>query len=248
MVNRNRVILLGVLLCMSLSVFEACRHLPVDIQHIDDGNGTVNNPGNGDTLNLGIPCDPDSVYFQNDILPLLVSNCAISGCHDAETHEEGIILSTYEDVMNDHDDLIDPGDANDSELYEQLFEDDDDRMPPPPNAPLSAAEKDLIYTWIEQGAHNNHCEDCDTSNVTYTGTIQPVISAFCLGCHSGASPSGDIDLSDYTGISTVAANGSLVGAVNHEAGFVSMPYGGSWLPQCQIDQITIWVEAGFPND
>jgi len=244
--KRNKMIMPGMVALILALGTVACKHLPLDIPLVDNGPG--NNNGGGDTLNFGIPCDPDTVYFQNDILPLLVSNCAISGCHDAETHEEGIILSTYADVMNDHDDLIDPGDAGNSELYEQLFESGDDRMPPEPNDPLTAAEKDLIATWIEQGALDNYCEDCDTSAVTYATAIEPIISSFCLGCHDGTSASTDVDLTDYNGVSSVAADGRLYGAVNHEAGYVSMPYGGSWLPQCQIDQIRIWVEAGFPNN
>ena len=34
------------------------------------------------------PCSPDTVYFQNEVLSLIVSSCAKSGCHDAATKAE----------------------------------------------------------------------------------------------------------------------------------------------------------------
>ncbi len=244
--KRNKFFLLSVAAAISLFSFQACKHLPLDIPFVDNGNN--NNGGGTDTLTFGIPCDPDTVYFQSDILPLMLSNCAMSGCHDVETHEEGIILSTYADIMNSNDDLVNPGNANNSKLYEQLFEDGEDRMPPPPSSPLTSAEKELIYTWIEQGALDNYCEDCDTTTVTYANSIEPIMSSFCTGCHSGASPDGGIDLSNYDGVSSAANSGALFGSVNHETGYSPMPYGGAWLPQCQIDKIRIWVDAGYPNN
>lgn len=229
--------------------FVACKHLPIDIPIGDGGNNNNNGGGGGgDTLTFGIPCDPDTVYFQNTIMPLILSNCAISGCHDAETHKEGLNMSTYEGIMDDHDDLVDPGNANNSDLYEQLFESGDDRMPPSPNAPLTSAEKELIYTWIEQGALNNYCEDCDTTEVTYAGTIAPIMSTFCIGCHDGSNASTSIDLTDYNGVSMQAESGALLGSVRHEVGYETMPFGGSWLPDCQIEQIRIWVESGYPDN
>lgn len=44
-------------------------------------------------------CDPDSVYFQNQILPLLVSNCTEAGCHNEQDHQEGIVLTTYQRLL-----------------------------------------------------------------------------------------------------------------------------------------------------
>ena len=38
-----------------------------------------------------VTCSPDTVYFSQTILPLITSNCAMSGCHDAISHKEGVI-------------------------------------------------------------------------------------------------------------------------------------------------------------
>src|SRR5688500_8454507 len=88
----------------------ACTHDPV-VGPIDPGPDpdpidTTENPI--DTSDTGVPCDPAIIYFDMDILPILHSNCAKSGCHDAITHQEGIILDSYENVMNS--DVIKPFD------------------------------------------------------------------------------------------------------------------------------------------
>ncbi|MBC8048269.1 MAG: hypothetical protein H7Y00_15825 [Fimbriimonadaceae bacterium] len=238
----------GTMRCMgvaAISIFfllstQSCKHDPfgivVDIPGIDTGTNVIQDP-----------CDPDSIYFENDVLPILVSNCAISGCHDPEEHEEGIILSSYEDVMNS--DVIENGDPFDSEMIEKILDDDlDDRMPPPPNAPLSSDEVNILIAWIEQGALNNGCEDCDTAAITYSGTISPIINSYCLGCHSGSEPSGEIDLSTYGGVLDVAESGQLEGALNGYSGFTQMPFGSDPLPQCKIDQIVTWIESGSLNN
>lgn len=193
-------------------------------------------------------CDPDTVYFVNDIQPLITSNCAKSGCHDGTSYEdEAEKLSTYSDIMNSG--FVEAFDANDSEMIEVLTEDGDDRMPPSPEDPLSAAQIDLLTKWINQGARNNECSgDCDTSSVTYAGTIALTIGNYCTGCHSGDTPGGDILLTNYDEVSAIAADGSLIGTIYHDPEYVAMPYGGSWLPDCKIDEIRIWVDNGYPND
>jgi hypothetical protein len=244
-----------------MAIFAAgCKHeplvvtpVPVDTTGNNGGNnnGGNNGGGGGGTGGQVDACDPDSVYFENDILPILISNCAKSGCHDAASHEDGVILDSYEHVMNTAD--VDPFDLDGGKLYEAITEDDsDDRMPPPPNAPLTSEQIALIAKWIMQGALNISCDvnagSCDTSNVTYSGTIAPILQLYCTGCHSGSLLSGGIDLSVYTGVAAVAMNGSLEGAITHAAGYTPMPFGGNQLPDCEISQIIAWIDDGAPNN
>lgn len=196
----------------------------------------------------GIPCDPDTAYFQNDILPIFISNCAKPGCHDAQTHEEGLILDSYENIMASGD--IDPGDPGNSKIFEVLVDNEpDDRMPPPPNAPLTSDQIALIYKWILQGALNNYCGggECDTLSTTFSGTVFPIIQTNCIGCHSGPVISGGVDLSDYNNIYTHVVNGSLYGSVNQLPGYTAMPL-GSRLSDCDINKINFWINDGAPNN
>lgn len=242
MTNFKFNILFAIILILSITA--GCKHAPL--------GGFINEPGfipdTDSTITIiEDECDPDSVYFENDVLPILVSNCAISGCHDPETHKEGIIFSTFSDVVES--DVIDIDDPYDSEMLEAILEDDlEDRMPPPPYAPLSSEEINILVRWMEQGAENNSCEECDTTAVTYSGTVADIIGSYCLGCHGGSSPSGGIGLSTYSGVAEVAASGQLEGSLNGYSGFTQMPLGSSPLPDCKIDAIVTWIENGYPDN
>ena len=68
------------------------KNLPSPTTNGTDTNaGTVTNP----STPAVVTCSPDTVYFNQTILPLITSNCAMSGCHDAISHKEGVILTDY---------------------------------------------------------------------------------------------------------------------------------------------------------
>lgn len=229
----------------------ACKHSPLTTEDIADAvnnmDTTSTGGGGGNGGNYGIPCDPDSVYFQNTILPLFVSNCAKSGCHDVATAQEGIILNSYANIMASGE--IQPGDASEGDIMEVIMENDPDKvMPPPPNQTLSPQQINMMAQWINQGAQNNYCDACDTSNVTYAGKIRPLLDGKCVGCHNNTLASSDVNLSNYSGVQTVALNGRLYGAVSHTAGYFAMPQGGAQLPACEIAAIRIWIQSGAINN
>jgi hypothetical protein len=192
------------------------------------------------------PCSTDTVYFQNKVLPLLNSSCAMSGCHDAITHKEGVNLTTYSRTMSTGG--VRPGDPANSQLYKVLNKSGNDRMPQPPAAAFTQAQKDIIYKWILQGAKNNACNDCDTAVFTYSGAVSLILNTYCRGCHNPSSLGGGIDVSTYAGVKSIALNGKLMGSINHSAGFIAMPQSGNKLSDCKIGQIQKWVTAGSPNN
>jgi hypothetical protein len=227
------------ILILSTAIF-ACKHQPDDTTS-SNNNGGGNNGGGTDTIPYvnPHPCDPDTVYFTNTILPLVLSNCAMSGCHDATTHAEGVRLYDYAHISN----YVTPGSPNNSELYAVLF----DGMPP--SGPLSAAERNQIYTWIMQGGLNNSCiADCDpNATISYAALLWPIVQANCTGCHSGSNPSGGVSLTNYATVSASANNGSLMNTLTGNGASI-MPPSTSGLPACQIEQFQSWVDAGAPNN
>jgi len=228
-----------ILLPVFLAGFNQCKHDP----DLDIYNGQ-----NPHIPTESTTCDSDSVYFQNDVLPLLVSNCSTSGCHDSETAEDGVVLVDYASVMATGE--IKTGNPDDSDLYEKLLETDpEERMPPYPNNPLTADQKNIIKKWIEQGAKNNSCDNgCDTLNVTFSGSIWPTLQTNCVGCHSGGNPEGNIVITDYNSVVALVNNGSLIGAITHDLNYIPMPQNGPKLSDCKIDEIKIWIEDGTPNN
>ena len=196
----------------------------------------------GDT---STPCDPTQIYFQQQVLPILVSNCAKSGCHDNASHKEGVILTSYNSIMQTTD--VRPGRPYDSDLYEEIS---DGNMPPAGNTPLTQAQKDLIRNWILQGAKNLVCENMcgDTVNITYSLSVKSIITNKCQGCHSGAATAGGIDLSSYNGVKAKVNDGKLWGAVNQLPGFSAMPKNGNKLSICELAKIQKWIAQGAPNN
>jgi hypothetical protein len=249
------VFLLGIVLS---ALFPSCTHdpfSPIDSNPIDTTGNPIDTTGNPiDTTGQDttiVPCDSNLVYFDSQILPLLVSNCAKSGCHDAITHEEGLILTNYQNVMSRG--LVKAFDLNGSKLYRAITENDqDDVMPPPPNQKLTSQQIQLISKWILQGAKDTTCVEtittCNTTGVSYSGFIAPLFNTFCAGCHSGGNPSGGLTLTTYNGVKAVATNGRLLGAISWSAGFQKMPQGGNKLNDCSIAKITAWINDGAPNN
>lgn len=203
-----------------------------------------------DTSGTGIPCDPDSVYFNQQVLPILTSNCAMSGCHDVQSHEEGVVLTNYTNTRATGGiNLTNP--AN-SKLYRVLNDTDpEERMPPAPRTALPPDQRALILQWIQQGALNLSCDaGCDTTNVTFTTTVMPLITLKCKGCHSGSTPQGNVSLTNYDQVKATVVDGTLLGSIEHISGYKPMPYpaGSAKMPDCEIRSIQIWVENGAPNN
>ena len=176
---------------------------------------------------------------------MVVSSCGTTGCHDRESHKDGIILTDYASVVKTG--KIKAGDPNDSEFFESLTDNGDDLMPPPPYNPLNSEQIQLIKSWIQQGALNNACFDgCDTTNVTFSGQIWPMMESYCTGCHSASAPGGGIVIADYNDMVSLAENGSLMGSIRWETGYAKMPT-NQQLSECSINQLQKWIDDGFPE-
>ena len=229
--------LVAVLMLTSL-LMVMCKH---EIPFPKTGSNGTNNPPV-----ISSTCSTDSIYFANAILPVVSSSCAMSGCHDAITHEEGLVLNNYSGIMS----IVRAGNASESKLYKVITTSSrGDIMPPPPHTPLSATNIAMIQKWINQGAKNNQCIGaCDTAVFGFSNAVAPIMNTYCKGCHNPASLGGDIDLSTYDGVKTVALNGRLSGSINHLAGYVAMPQGGNKLQECQIKQIEKWIAGGALNN
>jgi mono/diheme cytochrome c family protein len=221
-------ILLVIVLALS-----ACKH---DIpQPASNGGGTV-----------ASTCDPDSVYFTKQVLPLLVSNCTMAnGCHDAASAADGIVLTSYQTVMSS--DVVNPGNAGNSDLIEAITDNNpDDVMPPPPSSPLTSAQIALITTWINQGALNNDCIGCDDTQFTWSGTIKPLLDTKCIGCHGSTSVDGS--LATHAAVVGFVSTGQLMGSIMHDPNYAAMPKNGAKLSDCEIEACRKWVEAGYPEN
>lgn len=221
--------------------FFSCKHQPLDTTPPGGSTG-----GGGVTT---VTCSADTAYFQQQVLPVFISNCAVSGCHDAASHQKGVVLTDYANIVSTGD--VRAGRPDNSKVWKMINETDPaKRMPPLPRSPLTQAQKDLIGKWITQGARNNSCQAsaCDTVTVTFSGAVKNIINNKCLGCHNGTAASAGINLSAHAGIKAKVDDGRLWGTINHLSGYSPMPKGGSKLSDCEIAQFRKWIAAGAPNN
>lgn len=90
------------------------------------------------------------VDFNTQIRPIISRNCI--ACHgpDPEQRQADFRIDTAEGV----DGLIEPGDAESSEVFLRIISDDsDERMPPLEHGkPLTKGEIELVRNWINEGA------------------------------------------------------------------------------------------------
>ncbi len=228
-------------LCFCLIGLSACKH---EVEDLAVSRNTTNTNPSIDSI-----CDDQAVYFANDVLPLLNSKCSSAGCHGNGSAQDGVSLETYALIMQTAE--VVPGDAQASELIEVILETDPDKRMPPAGSPsLSADEISILQDWVSQGALNNECIEvgCDTLNVTFSGTIEPLINQKCTGCHSTATATNKgVTLRNYTEIKAWVDDGALLGSILGNSNYTKMPQGGA-LPSCEVEQIIKWINEGSPNN
>ncbi|MEI6409136.1 MAG: hypothetical protein WCR52_07125 [Bacteroidota bacterium] len=188
-------------------------------------------------------CQSDTVYFERDVLPIIVSQCTQSGCHNAGDNTAGYTLTKYSLIVHDAITAFKP---DQSELYKVIS-----RGSMPPRQSLPADQTAIIRKWIEQGALNLSCDDmspCNTDEVSFKAAILPIMQAACTGCHSGNNPSGGIALSDYSSISANANSGKLLGSIQYLPGYSPMPKGIGKLDDCKISKVEAWINQGSKDN
>ena len=105
-------------------------------------------------LALPVLCTAEqTVSFNRDVRPILADRCF--HCHGPDEHDRQADLRLDQAKGAGGAYLaIEPGSIDDSELWHRITSEDDDVMPPPDSnkRPLTAAEKDILKRWIEEGA------------------------------------------------------------------------------------------------
>jgi hypothetical protein len=105
-----------------------------------------------------------------------------------------------------------------------------------------------------QGCYYDNEEDlypnsfCDTTNVTYANTIDPIIQGKCAipGCHV-LHGDGTGDFTNFGQFSQLVASGRVLRSIKHLPNGIAMPPSGA-LRACEIRKIEIWIAAGALND
>jgi hypothetical protein len=89
---------------------------------------------------------------------------------------------------------------------------------------------------------------CDTTQVTYSATIAPIMTANCNVCHNTVTATGGIITDTHAGLKKTVDDQRLWGAVDHQQGFIPMPQDAGKLSDCNLAKIKKWIDNGAPNN
>lgn len=211
---------------------------------LDSLHPTNSSNGSGNSQQ-STPVTATQIDYATINTQVISNNCL--ECHSAAAgNKGGINLETYQNLK-----------ANLIDVQADLA---DDSMPKDRN-PLSAAEKDLVNTWIKNGApetvsNNNPTGPSVSPSPTPPAVVNPppqpsgtnyqtvnsqVLQPYCLSCHSAAGGNrAGINLESY---SNVLKN---ITAVKSTINSGSMPR-GTTLSASQKKLILDWIAAGAPQ-
>ena len=83
--------------------------------------------------------------------------------------------------------------------------------------------------------------DCTVVEAYYEDSVVPILTQNCIGCHSGSSPSGGLNLDDYTSVRN--GMGGVLDRVNREEGSSGfMPQGGGKLTDDELSILQSFFE------
>lgn len=98
------------------------------------------------------------------------------------------------------------------------------------------------YRDSEEGLYRFVPASCDTTNITYSGTVSAIISSNCLSCHNTGSAN-----SEFTTYSQVFAKADRIkNRITGQSGNL-MPQSGK-MDNCSVNKIVAWVNKGAPNN
>jgi hypothetical protein len=90
---------------------------------------------------------------------------------------------------------------------------------------------------------------CDTTNVTFSGTIAPMLNNSCYACHSNTTAAAygtGIRLESFADV--VSKADRIAGSIKHLSSYSPMPKNGGLIKTCSINQFDIWVRKGMLNN
>lgn len=111
-----------------------------------------------DTINISdidnkiIPSS--NVSYSQHIQPVLTAKCARAGCHDDQTREAGLSLTSYSNTTQSYL-VVAPLLPQNSKLVWSIEGTSGKIMPPLGYPPVTKNQIDGIKTWIKEGAKNN---------------------------------------------------------------------------------------------
>lgn len=91
-------------------------------------------------------------------------------------------------------------------------------------------------------------QECDTTNISWNSKISAILEKNCVICHNDQLSYNGVRTDNYNSVLVVVTNGRLFGVVNHLSGYPQMPKDRGKLPDCELEQINLWLNNGAPEN
>jgi uncharacterized membrane protein len=99
---------------------------------------------NAEELYPNIECDTVSVSFQNDINPIIQTNC--TPCHSGSTPSGGLLLTSHAQIA---------AASNSGKIMDRISRSNGDPLLMPQTGKMGDCSIAIIQAWINQGTLNN---------------------------------------------------------------------------------------------
>lgn len=92
---------------------------------------------------------------------------------------------------------------------------------------------------------------CDTTGVTFSKSILPILQTNCYNCHSASENANlgkGINLEDFSILKQRVSTGEFYASIVQDLSVIPMPKDGAKLDTCSITKIKIWIDKGAINN
>jgi hypothetical protein len=83
------------------------------------------------------------------------------------------------------------------------------------------------------------------SNISYLNDIKPIMSNYCVSCHSSKNPNGGYDLTSFDGLTKNVSK--VLGSMRQDGTAQSMPQGYK-VADSLIQKLNCWINQGSKNN
>lgn len=202
---------------------------------------------------------PADLNFTDHILPIFMEHCA--ECHGDDNPEEGLVLTTYKDVVlgSWYGSVVKPGDPAGSYLVELV----ETGQMPKKGDDLTPEQINTIIAWVAAGASEfgtgNETpveeEAVTADTVSFAEDVLPILLEQCAECHGEDNPEEGLVLLTYKDVMLGSWYGAVVKPGDPAGSYLlelvetgQMPKKGDDLSTTEVNAIIAWIEAGAPDN
>jgi hypothetical protein len=164
---------------------------------------------------------------------VLQTHC--SSCHLGGNNQGGINFDKYAQVKH----LVDTG-----LLLGAIRWDPGSKKMPFGGLKIPDCDIKIIEKWKATG----YTDTCALSNVTFSGTILPLLDQYCGKCHLNGETQGNLSLDLYEDVKKKMVDGSLLGSIQWKGNYKRMPDKAPRMAICDIKTFEKWYADGMPNN